>query len=95
MTPAAANDVADSAGVPEELAAEYRTLAYKVMDRSPVAAAHLVLAAASLAPECEQEREVADHFAELVSGFAAQLAAIHHRRRSARLRRGESIDGAR
>ena len=38
---------------PESLAAAFRAQAYDLMDRSPIAAAHLVLAAATLAPECD------------------------------------------
>ncbi|MBB3349451.1 hypothetical protein [Sphingomonas sp. BK069] len=95
MTRVVANDVAEGGADLAELAVEYRTLAFKIMERSNVAAAHLVLAAATLAPECEQEREVADYFGELVAAFAAQLAAIHRRRRLQHLRQEEQLDGAR
>ena len=94
MTWVVANDVAEGGDDLAELAAEYRTLAFEVMERSNVAAAHLVLAAATLAPACEQEREVADYFGKVVAAFAAQLAAIHRRRRLQQLRQGKQLDGA-
>ncbi|VXD03980.1 hypothetical protein SPHINGOT1_470033 [Sphingomonas sp. T1] len=52
------------------------------MDRSPIAAAHLVLAAATLAPECDDERDVADQFSFVIADFAMGLARIHHRARA-------------
>lgn len=95
MTRLVANDVAEGGEDLAELAAEYRTLAFKVMERSNIAAAHLVLAAATLAHECREEREVADFYGEVIADFAAQLAAIHRRRRLQQLRQGEQLDGSR
>lgn len=67
---------------PEGIAAALRTQAYTVMDVSPIAAAHLVLAAATLAPECDDERDVADQFSFVMADFAMGLAKIHHRART-------------
>ena len=81
---------------PEDLAVRLRDRAYELMDDHPIAAAHLVLAAASLAPTCEDEREVADHFTYLVADFAQGLARIHHRARIKNLQcSGDLFDGAR
>lgn len=66
----------------ESIAAAFRAQAYDLMDRSPVAAAHLVLAAATLAPECDHERDVADQFSFVMADFAMGLARIHHRARA-------------
>lgn len=71
------------------VAASFRAQAYGLMDDAPIAAAHLVLAAASLAPECDEEREVADHFSFLVADFAVGLAKIHHRARVRHRREAE------
>ena len=49
------------------------------MDEHPIAAAHLVLAAASIAPECAAEKEVADEFAFVIADFAQQLKIVHYR----------------
>lgn len=67
---------------PERLAAAFRAQAYDLMDMSPIAAAHLVLAAATLAPECDDERDVADQFSFVMADFAIGLARIHHRARA-------------
>ena len=81
---------------PEGLAVVLRDRAYELMDHNPIAAAHLVLAAASLAPTSEDEREVAEHFTYLVADFAQGLARIHHRARIANLQcSGGLVDGAR
>lgn len=69
---------------PESIADSLRSYAFDLMDRSPIAAAHLVLAAATLAPECDDERNVADEFSFVMADFAIGLAKVHHR---ARLRR--------
>lgn len=66
----------------ESIAAAFRAQAYDLMDRSPIAAAHLVLAAATLAPECDDERDVADQFSFVMADFAMGLARIHHRARA-------------
>lgn len=66
----------------ESIAAAFRAQAYDLMDRSPIAAAHLVLAAATLAPECDDERDVADQFAFVMADFAMGLSRIHHRARA-------------
>jgi hypothetical protein len=68
----------------ESIADSLRAYAFDLMDRSPIAAAHLVLAAATLAPECDDERNVADEFSFVMADFAIGLAKVHHR---ARLRR--------
>ena len=65
----------------ESIAAAFRAQAYDLMDRSPIAAAHLVLAAATLAPECDDERDVADQFSFVMADFAMGLAKLHHRAR--------------
>ena len=72
----------------EELAVGFRDRAYELMDLNPIAAAHLVLAAASLAPTCRDERDVANHFAFLVADFANDLGRIHHRAKTANLQHG-------
>jgi len=66
----------------ESIAAAFRAQAYDLMDRSPIAAAHLVLAAATLAPECDDERDIADQFSFVMADFAMGLAKIHHRARA-------------
>ena len=63
----------------EELADDFRTRAFHLMDEHPIAAAHLVLAAASMAPECAAEKEVADEFAFVLADFTQQLKILHHR----------------
>lgn len=67
---------------PESLAAAFRAQAYDLMDKSPIAAAHLVLAAATLAPECDDERDVAEQFSFVMADFAIGLARIRHRARA-------------
>ena len=63
----------------EELADDLRTRAFHLMDEHPIAAAHLVLAAASIAPECAAEKEVADEFSFVIADFMQQLKILHHR----------------
>ena len=90
MTPAL-SPLADA----EDLAVGLRDRAYELMDHHPIATAHIVLAAASLAPTCENEREVAQHFTYLVADFAQGLARVHHRARIASLQcSGTVADGA-
>lgn len=64
---------------PEEIADDFRTRAFHLMDEHPIAAAHLVLAAASIAPECAAEKEVADEFSFVIAEFTQQLKILHHR----------------
>lgn len=64
---------------PEEIADDFRTRAFHLMDAHPIAAAHLVLAAASIAPECAAEKEVADEFSFVIAEFTQQLKILHHR----------------
>lgn len=78
----AQSDPSDQAGsdtTVEELADHFRTRAFHLMDEHPIAAAHLVLAAASMAPECAAEKEVADEFAFVIADFAQQLKILHYR----------------
>ncbi|MDK8187121.1 MULTISPECIES: hypothetical protein [Sphingomonas] len=63
----------------EELADDLRTRAFHLMDEHPIAAAHLVLAAASIAPECAAKKEVADEFSFVIANFTQQLKILHHR----------------
>lgn len=80
----------------EELAVGFRDRAYELMDDHPIAAAHLVLAAATLAPTCAHEQDVADHFTYLVADFAQGLARVHRRARATAFQgSGGAIDGAR
>lgn len=62
-----------------DLADDFRTQSFHLMQAHPIAAAHLVLAAASIAPTCAAEREVADEFAYVIADFAQQLRRIHQR----------------
>lgn len=62
-----------------DLADELRTQSFHLMTAHPIAAAHLVLAAASIAPTCEAEREVADEFSYVIVDFAQQLGVLHRR----------------
>ena len=73
-----------------DLADCFRTQSFHLMQAHPVAAAHLVLAAASLAPTCDAEQDVADQFSYVIADFAQQLAILHQRevrRRSQEKRR--------
>lgn len=49
------------------------------MQAHPIAAAHLVLAAASIAPTCAAEQNVADEFSFVIVDFAQQLGVLHQR----------------
>ena len=62
-----------------DLADDFRTQSFHLMQAHPIAAAHLVLAAASIAPTCAAEQEVADEFSYVIADFAQQLRRIHQR----------------
>ena len=62
-----------------DLADDFRTQSFHLMQAHPITAAHLVLAAASIAPTCAAEREVADEFSYVIADFAQQLRRIHQR----------------
>ncbi|MDE0878522.1 MAG: hypothetical protein OSB00_07630 [Sphingomonas bacterium] len=70
-----------------ELADSFRTQSFHLMQEHPIAAAHLVLAAASIAPTCEAEQDVADQFYYVIVDFAQQLGVLH--RREVRTREAE------
>jgi len=71
MTP---GDISDA-----ELADSFRTQSFHLMQEHPIAAAHLVLAAASIAPTCDAEQDVADQFSYVIVDFAQQLGVLHRR----------------
>ena len=71
-----------------DLADEFRTQSFHLMNEHPIAAAHLVLAAASIAPTCAAERDVADQFSYVIADFAQQLGILHRR---AVIRRAEEV----
>ncbi len=75
-----------------DLADCFRTQSFHLMQAHPVAAAHLVLAAASLAPTCDAEQDVADQFSYVIADFAQQLGILHQReiRRRAQEQRSAS-----
>lgn len=73
----------------EDLADSFRTQSFHLMQSHPIAAAHLVLAAASIAPTCPSEQEVADEFAYAIADFAQQLGVLH--RRAVRQREQEAL----
>ena len=79
MTPLIPLTEGADAAPSESIADSLRAYAFDLMDRSPIAAAHLVLAAATLAPECDDERNVADEFSFVMADFAIGLAKVHHR----------------
>jgi len=62
-----------------ELADSFRTQSFHLMREHPIAAAHLVLAAASIAPTCPAEQDVADQFSYVIIEFAQQLGVLHRR----------------
>ena len=70
-----------------ELADSFRTQSFHLMREYPIAAAHLVLAAASIAPACDAEQDVADQFSYVIVDFAQQLGVLH--RRAVRTREAE------
>ena len=63
-----------------EFADKLRSRAGELMRTHPVAATHLVLAAASIAPTCPHEQLVAEHYADLTAPLTQQLASLHRRR---------------
>ncbi len=62
-----------------DLAYNFRTQSFYLMEAHPIAAAHLVLAAASIAPTCDAEQDVADQFSYVIFDFAQQLGVLHRR----------------
>jgi hypothetical protein len=62
-----------------DLADSFRTQSFYFMQEHPIAAAHLVLAAASIAPTCDAEQDVADQFSFVIVDFAQQLGVLHRR----------------
>lgn len=76
---------------PEDMADSFRTQSYHLMERYPIAGAHLVLAAAALAPTCDDERDVADEFSELLGDFAVELRRLHAREKARRLDRTQEV----
>ena len=70
---------------PGDLADHFRTQSYHLMERHPIVGAHLVLAAASLAPTCDDERDVAEEFSDLLGDFAVELGRLHARAKARRL----------
>ena len=62
-----------------ELADDLRTQSFHLMGAHPIAAAHLVLAAASIAPTCPDEQDVAESFSYVIIDFAKQLSVLHSR----------------
>lgn len=62
-----------------DLADSFRTQSFHLMQAHPIAAAHLVLAAASIAPTCAAEQDVADEFSFVIVDFAQKLGVLHHR----------------
>lgn len=65
----------------EDLADSFRTQSF-----------HLMLAAASIAPTCAAEQDVADEFAYAIADFAQQLGILH--RRAVSRREQEAAGGA-
>lgn len=63
----------------KDLADGFRTQSFHLMQAHPIAAAYLVLAAASIAPTCPAEQDVADKFAYAIADFAQQLGVLHCR----------------
>lgn len=73
-----------------DLADSFRTQSFHLMQEHPIAAAHLVLAAASIAPTCDAEQDVADQFSYVIVDFAQQLGLLH--RRAVLRREGTTAD---
>lgn len=73
-----------------DLADSFRTQSFHLMQAHPIAAAHLVLAAASIAPTCDAEQDVADQFSYVVVDFAQQLGVLHRRAVSRRAQEARS-----
>lgn len=78
-----------------ELADSFREQSFHLMTTHPIAAAHLVLAAASIAPECEDERNVADEFSYVIADFVQMLGILHRRAVLRRASEPEGSDGDR
>lgn len=90
--PSAAIRVGSVASTDVDLADSFRTQSFHLMQAHPIAAAHLVLAAASIAPTCAAEQDVADEFAYAIADFAQQLGILH--RRAVSRREQEAAGGA-
>lgn len=75
----------------DDLADSFRTQSFHLMQAHPIAAAHLVLAAASIAPTCHAEQGVADQFSYVIVDFAQRLAVLHRRSAS---RRAQDVTGS-
>lgn len=63
--------------VDQEAADELRTRAFHLMPTHPMAATHLVIAAAGIAPTCDDELDVAVQLAEMLAGFTSILQGLH------------------
>lgn len=74
---------------PEDLADGFRTQAWHLMKRHPIVGAYLVLAAAALAPTCDDERDVAKEFSDLIADFTGELGRLHARERTRHLATGQ------
>lgn len=75
----------------QDLADDFRTQSYHLMEQYPIVGAHLVLAAASLAPTCDDERDVAEEFSDLIDDFAAELGRLHARAKALRAVSGQEV----
>jgi len=73
-----------------DLADSFRTQSFHLMQEHPIGAAHLVLAAASIAPTCDAEQDVADQFSYVIVDFAQHLGVLH--RRAVLRREGTTAD---
>jgi hypothetical protein len=69
---------------PQDMADSFRTQSYHLMERYPIVGAHLVLAAAALAPTCDDERDVSEEFSGLIDDFAVELGRLHARAKARR-----------
>ena len=77
----------------EDAADSLRTQSFHLMEANPIAAAHLVLAAASIAPTCDAERDVADEFSYVIGDFAQELIALHRGAVTRRAQDTGSVNG--
>ena len=64
-----------------DFADDLRTQSFHLMEAHPIAAAHLVLAAASIAATSPAEQDVADQFSYVIVDFAQELMILHKRAR--------------
>lgn len=64
-----------------DFADDLRTQSFHLMETHPIAAAHLVLAAASIAATCPAEQDVADEFSYVIVDFAQELMVLHRQAR--------------